>query len=806
MSNNTRSRLVAVLLGLGTVYGCDSDTTALTDAGGADHPSSGEARPPDGALDRSGGEAVVPDGRAAADAPFDAPCTPATCSGVCGLVPDPCTGQQLSCGGCPTGEVCNVETHSCTKALVTCTDLAADCGIIKNSCGKHISCGACLSGKECDPDTNTCVACQQVTCQDLGYECGKAWLGCGDPATALTDCGTCAAGKVCNPSLNLCEPACTPLADADVCAAAKTASGIECGLTTNGCGGVSNCGGCPAGKGCGIYGVANRCETILFPDECLILGKNCGQIDSACGGKVDCGTCSTGQVCNPNNVCGTPCKPKVCADFAPAECGAFDDGCNGTVTCACSTAGAICKTDHTCCVDTSSCPAKSCDTTVQNTCTGGPKSCNTCATNEVCDKTAKTCVPKKTCATYGAGGTAPKCSDSAIYDDGAGTKFACPCTKPDWLCVDLTAPKLAPPGTEGKCCKSVNPGCPSSGPGSCGSWFNECINQTIQCTCPPNYYCNGDTCVPNDTCAKFTANGNAGNPCSNGASPSFPNGAGTNLSCPCKTGLACLDAPPTTGKVVAGSTPGTCYLKKKCSDYTANGNLGQTCSTGPSFSDDAGVLLTCACTPAYACADTQDKVVTGAVRGMCKLKKTCGDWLATGAIGAPCNPNKSFSDGYGGTFACPCSTTGAFNPGGLGNNKCVGATATVAGTCQCAPTVCTCANSGLTNGGCGGAALLSCPCPTGQTCNKTAGLCCPAYSCASLPPGIPAGSCGTIADTCMAANLTCACDTTTKPNNKCVITTGTYGTCVCTALTCLDFPGQTGQFDDRCGGTVNCGG
>ncbi len=770
--------------------GCGSETTGAPDGPGKpDGAPKQEARPPD---------APAPDQGAKKDAlQPDTGCVPTykDCTGICGPVLEKCSGKIMSCGGCPSGEVCNVDTHLCGKPLITCGDLKATCGLIKNSCGKPIDCGTCPVGQECDPDTNTCRACSNVTCQDLGYECGKAWLGCG-PSSTTTDCGTCPTGKKCNLSYNVCEPDCAPKSPTEICTAAKAASGVECGYISNGCGGIVDCGTCPAGKGCGIYGVANRCEPILFPDECIVLGKNCGKLQSACGGQVDCGTCPSGQVCNANGVCGPPCQPKTCADFVPAECGVFNDGCNGSLTCACKQSGAVCVpgtggAPAKCCVNTASCPAGSCSTTVKNTCTGANINCNTCTSAQVCDTASKTCVAKKTCASYSAGGTAPKCNDNAFYDNGAGQKFACPCQSPDWFCINDSAT------VEGSCCKNVNPGCPSSGPGSCNSSVvNSCTGAVTPCTCPPNYHCDGDTCVPNDTCAKFSANGNAGDPCSNGPSPSFPNGAGQNLTCLCKSGLACVDG---AGQLVTGGTVGTCVVKKKCSDYTANGNAGEDCSNGPSpqFPDGAGTDLSCPCKAGYACANAQNVVVSGGDTGVCKLKKTCADYSATGVVGSPCNPNKFFSDGFGGTFACPCTISGGF-----GNNTCVGATPTTQGTCQCAPTACTCTYSGLTNG-CGG--TLSCPCPANQQCNKTTHTCCQVYTCGSLPPGIPAGACGTIANSCLQTTFTCACDTTSKPNNKCVLQSGqTWGSCVCTPKTCAET--GKGVWPDGCGGTLNCAG
>jgi hypothetical protein len=771
---------------LGLLVGCNSETTAP---------------PPDARIDQR----PIVDARVDApqqldltrdQMPIDTTCVPiASCAGLCGPVKDKC-GGELKCGGCGTGQVCDLATHICIKPQITCLDLAAQCGTTKNSCGKHIDCGDCGAGLECDPDSHTCVTCKSVTCADLGYECGTAWLGCG-PSTTTTNCGTCPNGKKCNTSYNICEPACTPLSTSDICKNAKIASGVECGYISNGCGGIVNCGSCPTGQGCGVYGIANRCEAYLPPDECVVLGRNCGKITSVCGGTLDCGTCPTGQQCNSNGVCGPPCVPKVCADFAPKQCGAFPDSCNGTVSCPCS-GGALCKTDGTCCTNTATCATGSCNTTLTNTCTGASIYCNTCTGTQYCDKTAKQCKPRKTCADFGpAGGSVEgnKCDDFPFYDRGDGVKIACPCTGPNGqTCINDSAT------AEGTCCTNVNSTCPAPGQkGSCNNTVtNSCTNVVTACVCPPGWHCDVDTCVQNDTCSKFGANGGDGDICSNDASSSFPDGAGGNLTCPCAAGYACLD---TSGIPVSGGVTGNCKKKKVCADYSANGQAGDICSNAPSssFPDGAGSKLQCGCgnTPLpMVCADGSNVIVSGDTTGVCKIKKTCADYSASGNVGDPCNGAAFYSDGFGGLFACPCKITGGF-----GNNTCVGATSAQAGTCQCTKTACTCANSGLTDG-CGG--TNSCPCGTGFTCNTSTATCCQAYSCSSLPPGYPAGACGTISNTCLGSSFSCSCPTTTKPNNKCVLS-GTWGSCQCVPSTCSQLGVGTWP-NDGCGNPITCSG
>ena len=184
-----------------------------------------------------------------------------SCDSHCGPVHDPCTGDNFDCGACATGMACDRDTHTCATPKLTCQELGAECGKIRNTCGERLDCGDCLAGQECDPDTNKCTACSNPTCKDLGFECGAAWLGCGSHLQS-TNCGDCAAGSVCNPSYNRCEPAppvaggtCIPKSTKDLCAAQSA----ECGYISNGCGDTVKCGDCALGLSCGTNGIANRC-------------------------------------------------------------------------------------------------------------------------------------------------------------------------------------------------------------------------------------------------------------------------------------------------------------------------------------------------------------------------------------------------------------------------------------------------------------------------------------------------------------------------------------------------------------------
>jgi hypothetical protein len=84
----------------------------------------------------------------------------------------------------------------------------------------------------------------------------------------------------------------------------------NCGPVTDPkCGGVIQCGSCPAGQSCGNAG-PNQCGTTT-PDACVPLTcaqqmANCGMIGDGCGNMLSCGSCNSPQTCGgaTANQCG----------------------------------------------------------------------------------------------------------------------------------------------------------------------------------------------------------------------------------------------------------------------------------------------------------------------------------------------------------------------------------------------------------------------------------------------------------------------------------------------------------------------
>jgi uncharacterized protein (TIGR03382 family) len=102
-----------------------------------------------------------------------------------------------------------------------------------------------------------------VAFEERGFECGMVSDGCG----GVINCDRvptfgCGATETCSPDHRCTAPTCVPKTAAEVCAAAKASSGVECGTVPNGCGGTVSCDtvtsfGCTAPSTCGT---TNRCE------------------------------------------------------------------------------------------------------------------------------------------------------------------------------------------------------------------------------------------------------------------------------------------------------------------------------------------------------------------------------------------------------------------------------------------------------------------------------------------------------------------------------------------------------------------
>jgi len=190
-----------------------------------------------------------------------------------------------------------------------------------------------------DSSPDGCVSmCVPLTCADVGgLGIGVAPDGCGGEVS----CGECACvyaglpesclGAVTVPpdawlDIDCCHGPCTPVGCAQL--------GTACGLDSDGCGNVLDCGPCNADGTCPGGGKAGVCS-ICTPKTCAAAGLNCGSNDDGCGGTVECGTCDPCIPCNDGVCAGvlvSQCKAMTCESLG-FTCGQAADTCGGLLEC-----------------------------------------------------------------------------------------------------------------------------------------------------------------------------------------------------------------------------------------------------------------------------------------------------------------------------------------------------------------------------------------------------------------------------------------------------------------------------------------
>lgn len=100
------------------------------------------------------------------------------------------------------------------------------------------------------------------------------------------------------------------LARADLASCSKAACGPRnCGTILDGCGGVENCGGpCPSPQSCGGGNASTRQANVCSsgpactPRQCQ-QGQDCGLISDGCSAVLNCGMCGGGSSCGSDHQC-----------------------------------------------------------------------------------------------------------------------------------------------------------------------------------------------------------------------------------------------------------------------------------------------------------------------------------------------------------------------------------------------------------------------------------------------------------------------------------------------------------------------
>jgi hypothetical protein len=192
----------------------------------------------------------------------------------------------------PVGDASITDTSKCPPQSLSCGGACVQVMTDPSNCG---GCGhVCPAGNFCqnggcmvDPamDASTCTP-DGVPCGS-GIQCCSGSCFAGKCGPAPTDSGTCGP-----PPLMQCGPTCTNV----------MSDPTNCGTCGHFCpSGSCNAGICSGGPDAGP-------DTSCIPVTCAQLGFNCGPAGDGCGGVLDCGSCPAPQLCGgggkPPGVCG----------------------------------------------------------------------------------------------------------------------------------------------------------------------------------------------------------------------------------------------------------------------------------------------------------------------------------------------------------------------------------------------------------------------------------------------------------------------------------------------------------------------
>jgi hypothetical protein len=75
-------------------------------------------------------------------------CDPVTAADNCG------NSRTVDCGTCTSPDTCTANQCSCSE--ITCFDVGAECGLIFDECESWVYCGDCTLPETCNDVTNTC--------------------------------------------------------------------------------------------------------------------------------------------------------------------------------------------------------------------------------------------------------------------------------------------------------------------------------------------------------------------------------------------------------------------------------------------------------------------------------------------------------------------------------------------------------------------------------------------------------------------------------------------------------------------------
>ena len=308
-------------------------------------------------------------------------------------------GENINCGICAKGEICQFNGTCIKFCADTCLSLGYQCGI-HQICETNTYCGSCAAGNICQ-NNGSCTKICTDNCSSLGYQCGTHTI-----CETSAYCGECIAGYSCQDN-GTCTKDCVP--------ATCSSLGYKCGTWPNGCGGTLNC------EACSLLNAASACSN----GQCVISGCNSGYDN--CDGNSSNG-CEINLLNNVNNCgsCGISCTNAHGLNYCMAgncqpSCSSGYGNCDGNNNNGCEqilTTSQYCGSCYNICLSTQTCSNGACVTT----CTSHSSSAcyngdvywyNSCGTRE---EIRYDCTSTQTC-TNGACVTTPSPSTGYLLVD-----------------------------------------------------------------------------------------------------------------------------------------------------------------------------------------------------------------------------------------------------------------------------------------------------------------------------------------------------------------------------------------------------
>jgi hypothetical protein len=146
---------------------------------------------------------------------------------------------------------CQGDEHKATQVPITIHPCITEPYCIYDEATGSAACEDGYVREEPDNEMNfACVSCALVTCEDLEAQCGLMSDGCG----SMLDCGQCLENEECGiETPNQCTDTSCEASDC-------TSANAECGTIDDGCGRMLDCGACE-GTSCGVV-APNRCGAV----------------------------------------------------------------------------------------------------------------------------------------------------------------------------------------------------------------------------------------------------------------------------------------------------------------------------------------------------------------------------------------------------------------------------------------------------------------------------------------------------------------------------------------------------------------